>query len=50
MARNRLKPLFRALAAPAYRQYTIGNATSLIGMWVQRLAIGWMAWKLKMTG
>ena len=50
MARNRLKPLFRALAAPAYRQYTIGNATSLIGMWVQRLAIGWMAWKLTGSG
>ncbi|WP_372006425.1 MFS transporter [Tistrella mobilis] len=50
MARNRLKPLARALAAPAYRQYTIGNATSLIGMWVQRLAIGWMAWKLTGSG
>ena len=26
--------------------YTIGNATSLIGMWVQRLSIGWLIWEL----
>lgn len=50
MAIHRLQPLRRALAAPAYRHYTIGNATSLIGMWVQRLAIGWLAWQITGSG
>ena len=26
--------------------YTVGNATSLIGMWAQRLSVGWLIWDL----
>ncbi len=29
-----------------YAIYTTGNAISLIGFWVQRLAVGWLAWQL----
>jgi MFS family permease len=36
----------RALGARNYRNYTIGNAISLIGNWLQRVAIGWLAWEL----
>ena len=40
----------RALAHRPYRIYTIGNATSLIGTWMQRVAIGWLAWELTGSG
>ncbi len=36
----------RALKEPNYRTYTIGNSISLIGTWLQRVAIGWLAWQL----
>lgn len=34
------------LRQPAYGAYTAGNALSLIGTWMQRIAVGWLAWKL----
>lgn len=34
-----------ALSHPAYRYYAAGNAMSLLGVWVQRVAIGWLAWE-----
>lgn len=36
----------RALGERNYRVYTIGNAISLIGTWLQRIAVGWLAWQL----
>lgn len=36
----------RALGERNYRVYTIGNSVSLIGMWLQRVAVGWLAWQL----
>lgn len=36
----------RALGERDYRTYTIGNAISLIGTWLQRIAVGWLAWQL----
>lgn len=33
-----------------YRVYTIGNAISLIGVWIQRIAVGWLAWQLTHSG
>jgi MFS family permease len=36
----------RALGEPNYRVYTIGNSVSLIGTWLQRVAVGWLAWEL----
>jgi len=29
-----------------YRVYTAGNAISLIGSWMQRFSVGWLAWEL----
>ncbi len=39
-----------AFANRNYRIYAAGNAVSLIGLWVQRLAVGWLAWKLTGSG
>jgi MFS family permease len=33
-------------ALPNYRLYVIGNLTSTTGLWVQRVAIGWLTWEL----
>jgi MFS family permease len=39
-------PLLRALSQPSYRRYAAGNAVSLVGNWVHRVAIGWLTWEL----
>jgi len=33
-----------------YRLYTTGNSISLIGTWIQRIAVGWLAWQLTHSG
>ena len=38
--------LLRALANRNYRIYASGNAVSMTGTWVQRVAVGWLAWEL----
>ncbi len=40
----------RAFANQNYRIYQTGNAFSLIGTWVQRVAVGWLAWELTKSG
>jgi MFS family permease len=35
-----------ALSSPNFRKYYIGSIFSLLGIWIQRLAIGWQAWEL----
>ena len=40
----------RALSNRNYRIYQTGNSFSLIGTWVQRIAVGWLAWKLTESG
>ncbi|MGQ7793615.1 MFS transporter [Faunimonas sp. B44] len=40
----------RTLRNPNYGVYTLGNAISLIGTWVQRVAVGWLAWELTRSG
>ncbi len=40
----------RALGSRNYRNYTIGNAVSLCGTWMQRVAVGWLAWQLTHSG
>jgi len=39
-----------ALRIRNYRIYTIGNLVSLSGTWVQRVAVGWLAWQLTHSG
>lgn len=38
--------IWRTLTIPNYRNYTAGNFASQTGMWVQRIAIGWLTWEL----
>jgi MFS family permease len=35
-----------ALGQRNYAVYVAGNAVSLIGTWMQRIAVGWLAWEL----
>lgn len=36
----------RALRVRNYRVYTIGNSISLVGTWMQRISVSWLAWEL----
>ena len=38
--------ILRVLKSPNYRIYTTGSSVSLVGMWMQRVAVGWLAWEL----
>jgi MFS family permease len=35
-----------ALSSRNFRIYLCGNSISVIGLWIQRLALGWQAWQL----
>lgn len=35
-----------ALSSPNFRKYFYGSIFSLLGIWIQRFAIGWHAWQL----
>jgi predicted MFS family arabinose efflux permease len=53
--RDRLLPggLGNAVLAFNHRNYRIyagGNAVSLVGIWMQRIAVGWLAWTLTRSG
>lgn len=39
-----------ALSETNYRNFTIGNVFSLVGTWVQRVALGWLVWELTGSG
>lgn len=41
-----LSRIGRTLRQPNYGPYVAGNSMSLIGLWVQRVAVGWLAWEL----
>lgn len=38
--------IFRSFAYPNYRLHVIGQAISLLGTWMQRIAISWLVYKL----
>lgn len=40
----------RAFSNRPYRIYTSGNFVSLVGTWVQRVAVGWLTWDLTGSG
>jgi predicted MFS family arabinose efflux permease len=46
----RFASIVRALRQPNYGIYTAGNAVSLIGTWMQRIAVGWLTWELTQSG
>jgi len=43
-------PIARALRHRNYSVYLAGNSISLIGTWMQRIAVGWLAWELTHSG
>lgn len=38
--------IFRSLSYPNFRLHVIGQAISLLGTWMQRIAIGWMVYEM----
>lgn len=44
------RAILRTLRHPDYGLYTLGNSVSLIGMWMQRISIGWLTWDLTHSG
>ncbi|MGH1481960.1 MAG: MFS transporter [Geminicoccales bacterium] len=47
---NGLRQIPRTLAQPNYGIYVAGNSVSLIGSWMQRIGVGWLAWELSYSG
>ncbi|MBN1355430.1 MFS transporter [bacterium] len=43
---QRLKTLFRALTHRNYRLFFTGHGISLIGTWMQRVALGWLVYRV----
>lgn len=41
-----LAKITETLRSPNYGSYVIGNGTSLVGTWMQRIGVGWLAWEL----
>jgi MFS family permease len=48
--RNRSSAIVETFANRNFAVFTVGNSISLVGMWVQRLAVGWLAWELTGSG
>lgn len=44
------RAILRTLGHPDYGLYTLGNSVSLIGMWMQRVSVGWLTWDLTHSG
>lgn len=42
--------IWRALSERNYRYYVTGSGTSMVGMWMQRLAVGWLTWHFTESG
>jgi MFS family permease len=47
---SRFSGISVALANRNYRYYTFGSIPSLLGTWIQRMAMGWLAWELTKSG
>lgn len=41
-----LARIAETLRSPNYGPYVLGNGISLTGTWMQRIAVGWLAWEL----
>jgi MFS family permease len=44
------QPIVNAFRNPNYGIYTLGSGVSLIGTWMQRIAVGWLTWQLTESG
>ena len=45
-----LRHIPQTFAQPNYGIYVAGNSLSLIGSWMQRIGVGWLAWELSHSG
>ncbi len=45
-----LRHIPKTLAQPNFGIYVAGNGFSLIGSWMQRVGVGWLAWELSHSG
>jgi predicted MFS family arabinose efflux permease len=45
-----LRNISRTLAHRDFGIYVAGNSVSLIGTWMQRIGVGWLAWELSHSG
>jgi MFS family permease len=43
-------PMIATLRQPNYGRYVAGNSVSLIGLWMHRIAVGWLTWNLTESG
>jgi predicted MFS family arabinose efflux permease len=43
-------PMIATLRQPNYGRYAAGNSISLIGLWMHRVAVGWLTWQLTESG
>ena len=50
LARLGLGNAIGALGSVNYRRYVIGNGVSQCGTWMQKVAVGWLAWQLTHSG
>ncbi len=46
MTLSGLRRVISVFRYPDYAKYTAGNSLSLIGLWMQRIGVGWLAWDL----
>ena len=43
-------PALKVAASDVCARPAVGSAISLIGMWMQRIAVGWLTWQLTGSG
>jgi MFS family permease len=46
MSGRGLRGIWLTLKEPNFARYIVGNGLSLIGTWMQRIAVGWLTWEL----
>ena len=50
MRRLAFEGIRRALSNRSYRLYAAGSSISLVGFWLQKVAVGWLTWELTQSG
>jgi len=46
LARNRVRPMLRALGHRNFRLFVVGQGISLIGTWMQQIAMAWLVYRM----
>lgn len=50
LGRVRASAIFGVFSNRDFALFTAGNSLSLVGLWVQRLAVGWLTWEITQSG